>query len=63
VPKAANTGTRLRLKGRGLSDALGRRGDLFARLTVVLPDTPDAELEAFAEGWRQNRPYAPRRRK
>jgi DnaJ-class molecular chaperone len=63
VPKAANTGTRLRLKGRGLSDALGRRGDLFARLTVVLPDTPNAELEAFAEGWRQNRPYAPRRRK
>jgi len=63
VPKAANTGTRLRLKGRGLSDSLGRRGDLFARLTVVLPDATDPELEAFAESWRQNRPYAPRRRK
>jgi DnaJ-class molecular chaperone len=63
VPKAANTGTRLRLKGRGLSDAHGRRGDLFARLTVVLPDTPDAELEAFAEAWRDKRPYVPRRRK
>jgi DnaJ-class molecular chaperone len=63
VPKGANTGTRLRLKGRGLSDSHGRRGDLFARLTVVLPDTPDAELEAFAETWRQKRPYSPRRRK
>ncbi len=63
VPKGANTGARLRLKGRGLSDSQGRRGDLFARLTVVLPDTPDAELEAFAETWRQKRPYAPRRRK
>jgi DnaJ-class molecular chaperone len=63
VPKAANTGTRLRLKGRGLSDAQGRRGDLFARLTVVLPDAVDPELEAFAEAWRQARPYAPRRRK
>ena len=63
VPKAANTGTRLRLKGRGLSDAQGRRGDLFARLTVVLPDAVDAELEAFAEAWRQKRPYTPRRRK
>ncbi|MDB5448719.1 MAG: dnaJ-class molecular chaperone, partial [Phenylobacterium sp.] len=41
VPKGANTGTRLRLKGRGLSDTQGRRGDLFARLTVVLPDAPD----------------------
>jgi DnaJ-class molecular chaperone len=62
VPKGANTGSRLRLKGRGLADAQGRRGDLFARLVVVLPETPDAELEAFAETWRQKRPYTPRRR-
>ena len=63
VPKGANTGTRLRLKGRGLSDSKGHRGDLFARLTVVLPDTLDPELEAAAETWRQKRPYTPRRRK
>jgi DnaJ-class molecular chaperone len=63
VPKGANTGTRLRLKGRGLSDPKGHRGDLFARLAVVLPDTVDPELEAFAETWRQARPYTPRRRK
>jgi DnaJ-class molecular chaperone len=63
VPKGANSGTRLRLKGRGLADSHGRRGDLFARLSVVLPDTTDSELEAFAESWRQQRPYAPRRRK
>ena len=63
VPKGANTGTRLRLKGRGLSDAKGHRGDLFARLTVVLPDTVDPELESFTENWRQNRPYTPRRRR
>jgi DnaJ-class molecular chaperone len=63
LPKGANTGTRLRLKGRGLSDAKGHRGDLFARLTVVLPDTVDPELESLAETWRLNRPYTPRRRK
>jgi DnaJ-class molecular chaperone len=63
VPAGANTGTRLRLKGRGLADSKGRRGDLFARLAVVLPDTPDAELQQFAETWRDKRPYAPRRRK
>lgn len=62
VPKGANTGTRLRLKGRGLSDAKGHRGDLFARLVVVLPDTPDAALEAFAEEARAKRPYTPKRR-
>ena len=62
IPKGANTGTRLRLKGRGLADPQGRRGDLFARLVVTLPDKPDAELEKFAETWKRERPYVLRRR-
>ena len=62
VPKGANTGARLRLKGRGLAEGAGKRGDLFARLVVSLPEAPDAELEAFAEQMRQKRPYTPRRR-
>jgi DnaJ-class molecular chaperone len=62
IPKGSNTGARLRLKGRGLSDARGHRGDLFARLVVVLPETPDAALEAFAEEARAKRPYTPKRR-
>lgn len=62
VPKGANTGTRLRLKGRGLSDAKGHRGDLFARLVVVLPEGSDPALDAFAEEARAKRPYTPKRR-
>lgn len=62
IPKGSNSGAKLRLKGRGLADGKGKRGDLFARLVVTLPDTPDAELEKFAETWREKRPYAPRRR-
>jgi DnaJ-class molecular chaperone len=62
IPKGANTGTRLRLKGRGLANAKGVRGDLFARLVVTLPDKPDAELEAFAAAWKRERPYTPKRR-
>lgn len=62
IPKGANTGTRLRLKGRGLADAKGHRGDLFARLVVTLPDKPDPELEAFAATWKRERPYSPKRR-
>ena len=62
IPKGSNTGAKLRLKGRGLSDGKGKRGDLFARLVVTLPETPDAELEQFAETWRTQRPYAPKRR-
>ena len=62
VPKGSNSGARLRLKGRGLPDSTGQRGDLFARLMVSLPEEPDSELGAFAEAWRRQRPYKPKRR-
>jgi len=62
IPKGSNTGAKLRLKGRGLAEASGKRGDLFARLVVTLPDAPDAELDAFAEQMKQKRPYTARRR-
>jgi DnaJ-class molecular chaperone len=63
VPKGSSSGAMLRLKGRGASDPqTGRRGDLFARLMLILPEGGDAELERFAETWRKERPYTPRRR-
>ena len=62
VPVGSNSGSTLRLKGRGLADAQGRRGDLLARLVVTLPDKPDADLSRVAEEWRRDRPYAPRPR-
>ena len=62
VPKGSNSGSVLRLKERGAWDKAGRRGDLLVRLIVTLPDTPDPELDAFAETWRRERPYTPRRR-
>src|SRR5690606_9130832 len=62
VPKRSNSGARLRLKGRGMPNAQGRRGDLYARLMVTLPEGSDGELEAFAEAWKAQRPYTPKRR-
>jgi DnaJ-class molecular chaperone len=63
VPKGSNAGSTLRLKGRGLPDPRsGVRGDLLARLQIVLPERTDPELERFAETWRKLRPYAPRRK-
>ena len=63
VPKGSNAGSTLRLKGRGLPDAkTGVRGDLLARLQIHLPEVPDPDLETFAEAWRANRPYTPRRK-
>ncbi len=63
VPKHSNSGSVLRLKGRGaVNPTTGRRGDLMARLMVSLPEQVDAELERFAETWRKERPYTPKRR-
>jgi DnaJ-class molecular chaperone len=62
IPKGANSGQVLRLKGKGMPGAKGARGDLLARLMIVLPDTVDPELESFAETWRSERPYTPKRK-
>lgn len=62
IPPGSNSGSTLRLKGRGMVGAQGRRGDLMARLVVTLPDQTDEELKRFAEKWRAERPYTPRRR-
>jgi len=52
VPENANTGTVLRLKGKGLKDGeSGETGDQFVTLKVVLPRKPDPELRAFVEKW------------
>jgi DnaJ-class molecular chaperone len=52
VPRWANTGTRLRLKGRGAPRADGTRGDEYVTLKVMLPERPDPELEKFIAKWR-----------
>jgi DnaJ-class molecular chaperone len=61
VPKGANTGTTLRLRGKGIVDQKsGQRGDQYVRLQVVLPKTPDPELEAFVRRWAKDRADDPR---
>ncbi len=62
VPAGSNTGTSLRLKGRGLLDRKsGQRGDQYVKLRVVMPDQPDAALKEFLEKWEAGRGYDPRK--
>jgi len=55
VPAGSNTGTRLRLKGKGI-----KGGDLYVTLKVVLPERVDDELAAFVARWSAAHPYDPR---
>ncbi len=58
VPAGSNTGTALRLRGRGVLDTRTKaRGDQFVKLKVVLPDPPDEALKSFVEGWAKDHPY------
>ncbi len=63
LPANSNSGTVMRLRGKGIpahGSAGGgeQAGDLYVKLVVTLPDKPDTELKAFAEKWTAN--YDPR---
>ena len=62
VPAGSNSGTSLRLKGRGLLDRKsGQRGDQYVKLKLVLPDSPDDKLKAFLESWDAGKGHDPRK--
>jgi DnaJ-class molecular chaperone len=60
VPPASNSGSKLRLKGKGVADRGGVRGDLLFMLKVILPDAKNAELNEFMARWEKAHPYNPR---
>jgi DnaJ-class molecular chaperone len=60
VPKGSNTGTTMRLKGKGAPRREGDHGDQFVKLKVVLPKPPDPELEAFVSNWDKGKAFNPR---
>jgi DnaJ-class molecular chaperone len=61
VPPDSNTGSVLRLKGKGIVDrATGQRGDQYVRLKILLPDKSDPDLKEFMERWSRQHPYSVR---
>lgn len=63
VPAGANSGTVLRLKGKGIpSPERSVTGDLYVKLVVMLPEKLDGELVAFIEKWSKGRDYDVRRK-
>lgn len=61
IPAGSNTGTVLRLKGRGVM-AGGKRGDQYVSLRLVLPKKPDERLKTFLEDWQPPADYDPRKK-
>ena len=61
VPKGANTGHRLRLKGKGI-EAGGKTGDQYVILQIVLPDKHDSQLRDFVKRWAGFNAFDPRKK-
>ncbi|MGF1619362.1 MAG: DnaJ C-terminal domain-containing protein [Rhodomicrobiaceae bacterium] len=64
VPKNANTGHTLRLRGKGVMNrSTGKRGDHMIELRIKLPAEPDEELRQLIADWEAKHPYHPREAK
>ena len=61
VPPHSDSGTELRLRGRGVPEHGGRAaGDLYATLRVII-GTQDEALEEFLKKWKPENPTNPRK--
>jgi DnaJ-class molecular chaperone len=63
VPKHAKEGTKLRLRGKGLSRGkAGGRGDHLVEIHIVPPEGADEALAQFMVEWEKTHPQNPRRK-
>jgi DnaJ-class molecular chaperone len=55
IPPGSGTGTRLRLRGKGI-----RQGHQFVQLQVAVPPGDEPELAAFLKNWKPRKNFNPR---
>ncbi len=63
VPQNANSGTTLRLRGKGVKTKDGKQGDQYVKLRVMLPEKSDKEFAKFVKEWSERKPYSVRAKK
>jgi DnaJ-class molecular chaperone len=59
IPKGSDTGSQLRLRGKGVQRP-GKLGDQYVTLKVVVGQASDPELAEFVEKWAPRHPFNPR---
>jgi len=61
IPPGINTGTKLRVKEKGMPQGKGKsRGDQIVIVKVMLPENTDAEFKEFIKNWSEKHSYNPR---
>jgi DnaJ-class molecular chaperone len=59
VPPGTSSGRRLRIKGQGVENKKGEKGDLYAEILITLPDPLDHQTTQMARHLAEH-PYNPR---
>ena len=59
VPSGVSTGSRLRIRGKGIGSGTDR-GDQFAVLKIAMPPQVDSDLADAIRNWSEKHPYNPR---
>jgi len=60
IPAGSSSGKRLRLKGMGVPAADGSRGDLYAEIQIVIPESLDEESRELVRRFDKRRVLQPR---
>ena len=60
VPAGTSSGKRLRIKGQGIEDKKGNKGDLYVGILIALPERMDAESTELLRRLAQRQTYNPR---
>lgn len=60
VPAGASSGQKLRLRGKGVAQRSGERGDLYIQVKVVVPKNIDAASKKLIEQFAERNPHDPR---
>jgi len=56
IPKGSSSGRLMRLKGKGATDPKSKlRGDQYVKLQIMLPETPDENLEKAIKKWAKSK--------
>lgn len=63
IPKGADSGQKMRLKGKGIAPARGTAGDLYVELKIMTPPEIDPQLAEAIENWSKSHAYGARLRR